>query len=105
MARGRTARRRDGWREPPARRPQRPSSGTPRQPYRAPYRQPYRQQRRGPRRGPIPVRGLWRALGLTVVSTVLWGVAHLSAGRRLAGCTLMSLLVVLVTGVATVVLG
>jgi LCP family protein required for cell wall assembly len=44
---------------------------------------------------------LWRALGLTIVSTVLWGVAHLAAGRRAAGFFLMSLLVVLATAAST----
>ena len=55
-------------------------------------------------REPIPVAGLWRALGLTVASAFVWGVAHVSAGRRLAGFTLMSLLALLVAGTATAAL-
>jgi polyisoprenyl-teichoic acid--peptidoglycan teichoic acid transferase len=55
-------------------------------------------------RKPIPVAGLWRALGLTVASAVVWGVAHISAGRRAVGFTLMALLGLLVFGTATVAL-
>ncbi|MFL6056276.1 MAG: LCP family protein [Actinoallomurus sp.] len=40
-------------------------------------------------REPVPVAGLWRALGLTLASVFAWGLAHLWAGRRLAGVTLM----------------
>jgi hypothetical protein len=36
-------------------------------------------------RTPAPVTGLWRALGLTVASALVWGVAHVRAGRRAAG--------------------
>jgi polyisoprenyl-teichoic acid--peptidoglycan teichoic acid transferase len=37
--------------------------------------------------------GLRRALGLTLASALLWGVAHLWAGRRVAGSVLMGLYV------------
>ncbi len=50
------------------------------------------------RREPIPVAGLWRALGLTVASAVIWGVAHVSSGRRAVGFALMGLLATLVLG-------
>jgi LCP family protein required for cell wall assembly len=52
-------------------------------------------------RGPIPVAGLWRALGLTLASSVVWGVAHVWAGRRAVGFSLMALLAVLLFGSAT----
>jgi polyisoprenyl-teichoic acid--peptidoglycan teichoic acid transferase len=52
----------------------------------------------------IPVAGLWRALGLTVASAVVWGVAHVSAGRRAAGFSLMALLGLIVFGTATAAL-
>jgi LCP family protein required for cell wall assembly len=55
------------------------------------------------RRQPIPVAGLWRALGLTAASAVVWGVAHISAGRRVVGFALMGLLATLVLGGATAV--
>jgi polyisoprenyl-teichoic acid--peptidoglycan teichoic acid transferase len=55
-------------------------------------------------RQPIPVAGLWRALGLTVASAVVWGIAHVWAGRRTVGFTLMGLLAVLVFGTATAAL-
>lgn len=51
---------------------------------------------------PAPVSGLWRALGLTAASAAVWGVAHVSAGRRTTGYTLMGLLFGLVTGLAIV---
>jgi polyisoprenyl-teichoic acid--peptidoglycan teichoic acid transferase len=50
----------------------------------------------------IPVAGLWRALGLTVASAVVWGIAHIWAGRRATGFTLMGLLAALIFGTATV---
>jgi LCP family protein required for cell wall assembly len=56
------------------------------------------------RRQPIPVAGLWRALGLTLASAIVWGIAHIWAGRRAAGFTLMGLLAALVLGGATAVL-
>src|SRR6185312_3483776 len=56
------------------------------------------------RREPVPVAGLWRALGLTLASTVVWGVAHIWAGRRAAGFALMGLLAALVLGGVTAVL-
>ncbi|MCO5972877.1 LCP family protein [Actinoallomurus soli] len=49
----------------------------------------------------VPVGGLWRALGLTLASAVVWGTAHVAAGRRAAGFALMGLLVLLVGGAAT----
>ncbi|GAA0355313.1 LCP family protein [Actinoallomurus spadix] len=49
----------------------------------------------------VPVGGLWRALGLTLASTFVWGAAHVAAGRRGAGFTLMGVLVLLVGGAAT----
>src|SRR5689334_22984144 len=52
-------------------------------------------------REPIPVAGLWRALGLTVASSFVWGIAHIWAGRRAVGFTLMGLLALLVFGGAT----
>jgi hypothetical protein len=55
-------------------------------------------------REPIPVAGLWRALGLTVASAVVWGIAHIWAGRRAVGFTLMGLLAVIVVGTATAAL-
>ncbi|GAA4637911.1 hypothetical protein GCM10023196_093580 [Actinoallomurus vinaceus] len=55
-------------------------------------------------RRPIPIVGLWRALGLTLASAVVWGVAHVAAGRRAVGFTLMAVLALLVAGSATLVL-
>jgi LCP family protein required for cell wall assembly len=55
-------------------------------------------------REPIPVAGLWRALGLTVASAVVWGVAHVWAGRRAVGFSLMGLLALIVFGTATAAL-
>jgi LCP family protein required for cell wall assembly len=55
-------------------------------------------------REPIPVAGLWRALGLTVASAFVWGVAHITAGRRAVGFSLMGLLAVLIFGTATAAL-
>ena len=52
-------------------------------------------------REPIPVAGLWRALGLTAASAFIWGIAHVWAGRRAVGYTLMGLLAFLVFGAAT----
>jgi hypothetical protein len=53
---------------------------------------------------PVPAAGLWRALGLTLASAVVWGVAHVAAGRRVAGFTLMGVLALLVGGAATAAL-
>ncbi|WP_433180888.1 LCP family protein [Actinoallomurus sp. CA-150999] len=61
-------------------------------------------RRQGWGREPDPVAGLWRALGLTLASAVVWGVAHVSAGRRAAGFTLMGVLALLVGGGATAAL-
>jgi LCP family protein required for cell wall assembly len=55
-------------------------------------------------REPVPVSGLWRALGLTLASAVVWGVAHVAAGRRAAGFTLMGILALLIAGSATAAL-
>ncbi|GAA4629480.1 hypothetical protein GCM10023196_050760 [Actinoallomurus vinaceus] len=55
--------------------------------------------------GSVPVAGLWRALGLTLASVFVWGVAHIGAGRRLAGFALMGLFGALVAGTVTAVLG
>jgi LCP family protein required for cell wall assembly len=55
-------------------------------------------------REPIPVAGLWRALGLTVASSFIWGIAHVWAGRRAVGFSLMGLLAALVFGFATLAL-
>jgi LCP family protein required for cell wall assembly len=52
-------------------------------------------------REPIPIAGLWRALGLTVASSFVWGVAHVWAGRRAVGFSLMGLLAVIIFGAAT----
>ncbi|PKK13955.1 LCP family protein [Thermomonospora sp. CIF 1] len=48
-------------------------------------------------------RSLSGALGLTLASGLLWGVAHLWAGRRLAGVLLMALFMALVTTVVIAV--
>ncbi|MEV0406920.1 LCP family protein [Actinoallomurus sp. NPDC050550] len=55
-------------------------------------------------RGPVPVAGLWRALGLTMASVFVWGVAHVAAGRRLAGTALMGLYGALVSAAVMAVL-
>lgn len=47
---------------------------------------------------PIPVAGLWRALGLTLASAVVWGIAHIWAGRRGVGFALMGLLATIIFG-------
>lgn len=52
------------------------------------HARPARVRRRG---GGRAVAGLWRALALTVVSGLVWGIAHLYAGRRVAGVLLMTL--------------
>ncbi|GAA2626177.1 hypothetical protein GCM10010411_73850 [Actinomadura fulvescens] len=43
-----------------------------------------------------PAGGVQRALGLTLASALVWGVAHLWAGRRVAGMILLGLFGVLV---------
>ncbi|MFC4913987.1 LCP family protein [Actinomadura gamaensis] len=55
------------------------------------------------RSGPGPGRsgsggGLPRSLGLTVASTLVWGVAHLCTGRRTLGAALVALFAALVVG-------
>jgi LCP family protein required for cell wall assembly len=52
-------------------------------------------------RQPIPIAGLWRALGLTAASSFIWGIAHVWAGRRAVGFSLMGLLAAIVFGAAT----
>lgn len=54
---------------------------------------------------PVPSGGLGRALGLTFASTLVWGIAHVSVGRRLAGYSLMAVLGLLVAGAATLAVG
>ncbi|MDN3352454.1 LCP family protein [Actinomadura sp. DC4] len=54
--------------------------------------------------GHRPEGSVWHALGLTAASVVVWGVAHLAAGRRLAGFLLMTLLAFLIGGAIIVVL-
>jgi polyisoprenyl-teichoic acid--peptidoglycan teichoic acid transferase len=54
--------------------------------------------------GREPGGSLWHALGLTAASAVVWGVAHLAAGRRLTGFLLMALLVLLLGAAIIVVL-
>lgn len=46
-------------------------------------------------RGAARGRSVPRALALTLASALVWGVAHLAAGRRLAGALLMGLFAVL----------
>jgi LCP family protein required for cell wall assembly len=54
--------------------------------------------------GHEPEGSVWHALGLTAASTVVWGVAHVAAGRRVAGLLLMGLLVIVLGGAIVVVL-
>jgi LCP family protein required for cell wall assembly len=54
--------------------------------------------------GHRPEGSVWHALGLTVASVFVWGVAHLAAGRRLVGFLLMGLLALLMGGAIIVVL-
>jgi LCP family protein required for cell wall assembly len=54
--------------------------------------------------GDGPEDGLGHALGLTVASAVVWGVAHVFAGRRVVGFLLMGLFATLAGGVIVVVL-
>jgi LCP family protein required for cell wall assembly len=54
--------------------------------------------------GHRPDGSVWHALGLTVASVFVWGVAHLAAGRRLSGFLLMTLLAALLGGAIIVVL-
>ncbi|GAB3979892.1 hypothetical protein GCM10029978_076490 [Actinoallomurus acanthiterrae] len=55
-------------------------------------------------REPVPVAGLWQALGLTLASVFVWGVAHVWSGRRLAGLALMGSFGALVAGAVTAAL-
>ncbi|GAB2824670.1 hypothetical protein GCM10027176_31490 [Actinoallomurus bryophytorum] len=59
---------------------------------------------RRPNPNPNPIAGLWRALGLTAASAVVWGLAHVTVGRRAVGFSLMGLLAVLIFGTATAAL-
>ncbi|MGH3381265.1 MAG: LCP family protein [Actinoallomurus sp.] len=54
--------------------------------------------------GHQPRGSVWHAIGLTAASAVVWGIAHMAAGRRLAGFLLMSLLAILLGGLIIVVL-
>jgi LCP family protein required for cell wall assembly len=54
--------------------------------------------------GDRPEGSVWHALGLTAASVVVWGVAHLAAGRRLVGFLLMALFALLLGGAIIVVL-
>lgn len=47
-----------------------------------------------------PVVDLWRALGLTLASALVWGIAHIWAGRRTAGFALMSAYLSMAGGLA-----
>ncbi|MFB9832804.1 LCP family protein [Actinoallomurus acaciae] len=47
---------------------------------------------------------VWHALGLTIASAVVWGVAHLATGRRIVGSLLMALLALVIGGAVIVVL-
>jgi LCP family protein required for cell wall assembly len=51
-----------------------------------------------------PEDSVWYAIGLTAVSAVVWGVAHVAAGRRIAGFVLMTMLATLLGGLIVVVL-
>ncbi|MWA04636.1 LytR family transcriptional regulator [Actinomadura sp. LD22] len=54
-------------------------------------------------RSPDGAGGLPRALALTLASALVWGVAHLAAGRRVAGGLLLGLWVVVAATVAVTV--
>jgi LCP family protein required for cell wall assembly len=51
-----------------------------------------------------PGGSVWHAIGLTAASAVVWGIAHVAAGRRLVGFILMALLAILLGGLIVVVL-
>ena len=51
-----------------------------------------------------PESGLGHALGLTIASAVIWGIAHVFAGRRVVGFILMGVFAVLVGGTLVAVL-
>jgi LCP family protein required for cell wall assembly len=53
--------------------------------------------------GHEPEGSVWHALGLTAASTIVWGVAHVAAGRRVAGLLLMGLLTIVLGGAIVVV--
>jgi polyisoprenyl-teichoic acid--peptidoglycan teichoic acid transferase len=50
------------------------------------------------------LKGLGSALALTLASALVWGIAHLSAGRRIAGLLLMGLYAALAAAAAVVAL-
>jgi anionic cell wall polymer biosynthesis LytR-Cps2A-Psr (LCP) family protein len=54
---------------------------------------------------PAAAHGLPRALGLTLASAFVWGVAHLSAGRRLTGGLLVGTFVLLAAAGAVTAVG
>src|SRR5262249_31202717 len=54
--------------------------------------------------GREPRGSVWAAIGLTTASVVVWGIAHIAAGRRVAGFLLMTALVMLLGGLIVVVL-
>jgi polyisoprenyl-teichoic acid--peptidoglycan teichoic acid transferase len=51
-----------------------------------------------------PGGSVWHALGLTIASAVVWGVAHLATGRRVVGGLLMALLALIIGGAIIAVL-
>jgi polyisoprenyl-teichoic acid--peptidoglycan teichoic acid transferase len=54
--------------------------------------------------GHRPGGSVWHALGLTIASAVVWGIAHLATGRRVAGLLLMALLALIIGGAVVVAL-
>jgi LCP family protein required for cell wall assembly len=48
--------------------------------------------------GDEPKGSVWQALGLTIASAVVWGIAHLATGRRVVGLLLMALLALVIGG-------
>src|SRR4051794_13657982 len=54
--------------------------------------------------GHEPRGSVWHAIGLTAASAVVWGVAHVAAGRRIAGFVLMAALAALLGGLVVIVL-
>jgi hypothetical protein len=51
------------------------------------------------------MRALQRALGLTLASAVIWGVAHLWAGRRITGALLAAAFAAMAVGLAVLATG
>lgn len=56
-------------------------------------------RRRAGRRATAGAAGLGSALGLTLASALIWGVAHIRAGRRAVGYSLLALFLLLLIGV------